>query len=148
MKIFDSRIGLYAAAINDDEEVANNLGLNIKKWKIICFVATSVMVTVAGWFAAHYFGTFAGVTYLQLPFMLKILLMVMIGGRGDIYGAIYGAYFVVILEKVLTVFGTANYILFPLILPILLFTLPEGLYGIYRMHRYREYYPTMRMRKR
>lgn len=148
VKIFDSRVGLYAAAINDDEEVANNLGLNIKKWKIICFVVTSMMVTVVGWFAAHYFGTFSGVTYLQLPFMLKILLMVMIGGRGDIYGAIYGAYFVVILEKVLTVFGTANYILFPLILAILLFTLPEGLYGIYRMHRYREYYPTIRMRKR
>jgi branched-chain amino acid transport system permease protein len=148
VKIFDSRVGLYAAAINDDEEVANNLGLNIKKWKIICFVVTSVMVTVAGWFAAHYFGTFAGVTFLQLPFMLKILLMVMVGGRGDIYGAIYGAYFVVILEKMLTVFGTANYILFPVILAILLFTLPEGLYGIYRMHRYREYYPTIRMRKR
>jgi branched-chain amino acid transport system permease protein len=147
-KILDSRVGLYAAAINDDEEVANNLGLNIKKWKIICFVVTSVMITIAGWFAAHYFGTFSGVTYLQLPFMLKILLMVMIGGRGDIYGAIYGAYFVVILEKVLTVFGLAHYILFPVILLILLFTLPEGLYGIYRRHRYREYYPTIRVRKR
>jgi len=148
VKVLDSRVGLYAAAINDDEEVANNLGLNIKKWKIVCFVATSVMITIAGWFTAHYFGTFSGVTYLQLPFMLKILLMVMIGGRGDIYGAIYGAYFVVILEKVLTLFGTINYILFPVILIILLFTLPEGLYGIYRMHRYREYYPTIRVRKR
>jgi len=147
-KVLTSRIGLFAAAINDDEEVANNLGLNIKRWKILCFVATSVMISVTGWFAAHYFGTFAGVTYLQLPFMLKILLMVMIGGRGDIYGAIYGAYFVVILEKLLTVFGTVHYILFPLILMILLFTLPEGLYGIYRRHRYREYYPTIRVRKR
>ncbi len=148
VKILDSRVGLYAAAINDDEEVASNLGLNIKKWKVICFVVTSVMITIAGWFAAHYFGTFAGATYLQLPFMLKILLMVMIGGRGDIYGTIYGAYFVVILEKILTLFGMINYILFPVILIILLFTLPEGLYGIYRTHRYREYYPTIRVRKR
>ena len=148
VKIFDSRVGLYSAAINDDEEVASNLGLNIRKWKIICFVATSTMIAISGWFAAHYFGTFAGVTYLQLPFMLKILLMVMIGGRGDIYGAIYGAYFIVILEKVLTIFGTINYILFPVILAILLFTLKEGLFGIYRKHRYREYYPTIRVRKR
>jgi branched-chain amino acid transport system permease protein len=148
VKIFDSRVGLYSAAINDDEEVANNLGLNIKKWKIICFVATSVMISMAGWFVAHYFGTFAGVTYLQLPFMLKILLIVMIGGRGDVYGAVYGAYFVVILEKVLTIFGTANYILFPVILMIMLYTLREGLYGIYRTHKYREYYPAIRVRKR
>jgi branched-chain amino acid transport system permease protein len=148
VKVFDSRIGLYSAAINDDEEVANNLGLNIKRWKIISFVITSTMVAVAGWFAAHYFGTFSGVTYLQLPFMLKILLMVMIGGRGDVYGAVYGAYFVVILEKALTVVGLAHYILFPLILLILLFALKEGIYGLYRMHRYREYYPTIRVRKR
>jgi len=148
VKVYDSRLGLYAAAINDDEEVASNLGLNIKKWKIVCFVVTSVMVAIVGWFAAHYFGTFSGITYLQLPFMLKILLICMVGGRGDVYGAIYGAYFVVILEKVLTVFGTVNYILFPVILAILLFTLPEGLYGIYRIHRYREYYPTIRVRKR
>ncbi len=146
-KVLSSRVGLYAAAINDDEEVADSLGLNIKKWKILAFVITSVMITMTGWFAAHYFGTFAGVTYLHLPFMLKILLMVMVGGRGDIYGAIYGAYFVVILEKVLTITGSVNYILFPLILMILLLTLREGLYGIYRKHRYREYYPTMRVRK-
>lgn len=146
-KVLSSRIGVYAAAINDDEDVAESLGLNIKRWKVIAFVATSVMVTLTGWFAAHYFGTFAGVTYLQLPFMLKILLMVIVGGRGDIYGAIYGAYFVVILEKLLTFTGTINYILFPLILMILLFALPEGIYGIYRRHRYREYYPTMRVRK-
>jgi branched-chain amino acid transport system permease protein len=147
-KVLTSRVGLCAAAINDDEEVANSLGLNIKKWKIICFVITSVMISVAGWLAAHYFGTFAGVTYLQLPFMLKILLMVMVGGRGDIYGSIYGAYFVVILEKMLTMVGIMHYILFPFILLMLLFLLPEGLYGIYRKHRYREYYPTMRVRKR
>jgi branched-chain amino acid transport system permease protein len=106
------------------------------------------MIAIVGWFAAHYFGTFSGITYLQLPFMLKILLIVMVGGRGDVYGSIYGAYFVVILEKVLTVFGTVNYILFPVILMILLFTLREGLYGIYRKHKYREYYPTIRVRKR
>jgi branched-chain amino acid transport system permease protein len=148
-KVLTSRVGVYAAAINDDEEVAANLGLNIKKSKQYCFVITSVMITITGWFAAHYFGTFAGVTYLKLPFMLKILLMVMIGGRGDIYGSVYGAYFIVILETTLTTFlGPINYVVFPFILIILLFTLPEGLYGIYRKHHYREYYPTVRIRKR
>ncbi|OPL14262.1 MAG: hypothetical protein AVO39_09315 [delta proteobacterium MLS_D] len=147
-KVMTSRVGVYTAAINDDEEVANNLGLNIKAWKVACFVITSVMITVVGWLAAHFYGTFAGVTFLPLSFMLKILLVVMIGGRGSVYGPIYGAYFVVLLEEALTVLGTVHYIVFPFILLILLFTLPEGLYGIYRKHRYREYYPTIRVRKR
>lgn len=147
-KILRSRIGLYAAAINDDEDVASTLGLNIKRWKIICFTITCTMVTITGWFMAHYFGTFAGVTYLPLVFMLKILLMVMVGGRGEVYGAIVGAYFIAVLEKGLTVVGSLHYVLFPLIMLILLFTLKEGLYGLYRKHKYREYYPTIRVRKR
>jgi branched-chain amino acid transport system permease protein len=147
-KIMRSRIGLYAAAINDDEDVAETCGLNINWWKITCFTITSMMIAITGWFAAHYYGTFAGTTYLQLPFMVKILLIVMIGGRGELYGAIFGAYFVAFLEQALTSLGPINYILFPLILLIMLFTLPEGLYGLYRRHKYREYYPTMRVRKR
>lgn len=147
-KTMRSRIGLYAAAINDDEDVAETCGLNINWWKITCFTLTSVMIAITGWFAAHYYGTFAGTTYLQLPFMLKILLIVMIGGRGELYGAIVGAYFIAFLEQAMTSLGPINYILFPLILLILLFTLPEGLYGLYRRHKYREYYPTMRVRKR
>jgi len=147
-KALRSRIGIYAAAINDDEDVANILGLNINKWKVICFVITSTMITVSGWFTAHYFGTFAGATYLPLTFMLKILLMVMVGGRGEIYGALVGAYFVIMLEKALAFMGPVNHVIFPLILLILLFTLPEGLYGLYRKHKNREYYPTIRVRKR
>lgn len=143
-----SRIGLFAAAINDEEEVAEVCGLNINFWKMLCFTITSVMIGIAGWFVAHHDGVFAGITYLPLTFMVKILLVVIIGGRGEIYGAVVGAYFIAILEKVLTLLGVVNYILFPLVLLILLFTLREGLYGLYRQHRYREYYPTMRVRKR
>ena len=89
---------MYAAAINDNENVANMLGLNINRYKIVTFTMTSVMIGIAGWFAAHYFGTFAGVTYLPLQFMLKVLLVVMIGGRGEIYGCVVGAYFIALLE--------------------------------------------------
>jgi len=148
-KVLRSRIGLYAAAINDDEDVASAMGVNINRWKIIAFTISCAMITTVGWFIAHYFGTFAGITYLPLVFMLKILLMVMIGGRGEIYGSIVGAYFVCSLEKGLTSFlGPIHYVLFPAILLILLWVLPEGLYGLYRKHAYREYYPTIRLRNR
>jgi branched-chain amino acid transport system permease protein len=147
-KIMRSRIGLYAAAINDDEVVAETCGLKIGRWKMICFVITSMMIAVGGWFFAHYYGTFAGTTYLPLNFMIKILLIVLIGGRGEIYGSIVGAYFVAFLEQALTALGPVHHIIFPLILLAMLFVLPEGLYGIYRRHKYREYYPTMRVRKR
>jgi len=43
--------------------------------------------------------------------------------------------------------GPIQPVIFPVILMILLFVLPEGLFGIYRKRRYREYLPTLHVRR-
>ena len=147
-KVLKSRYGLLMAAINDDEEVAHGIGININKIKIIAFIAASTMIGVIGWFYAHYFSSFAGITYLPLTFMLKILLVLMIGGRAQVFGCIVGGYFVAFLEMILIrTMGPIQPLLFPIILLILLFVLPEGLFGLYRKRRYREYMPTIHVRR-
>ena len=147
-KIFKSRYGLIMAAINDDEDVAHGIGVNINKVKIVSFVVAAGMIGVLGWFYAHYFSSFAGITYLPLTFMLKILLVMMIGGRAQIFGCIIGGYFVAFLEMVLIrTMGPIQPVIFPIILLVLLFVLPEGLFGLYRKRRYREYLPTLHVRR-
>jgi branched-chain amino acid transport system permease protein len=147
-KAIKSRYGLIMAAINDDEEVAHGIGVNINKVKIITFVAAASMIGVIGWFYAHYFSSFAGQTYLTFTFMLKVFLTMMIGGRTQIFGCIAGGYFVAFLEMIMIrTMGPIQPVLFPIILLILLFALPEGLFGIYRKRRYREYYPTIHVRR-
>jgi branched-chain amino acid transport system permease protein len=147
-KILRSRWGVLYGAINDNENAANMMGVNINKLKVTCYIASSVLVGIAGWFIAHYFGTFAGVTYLPFTMLIKVLLISMLGGRAQIYGVAAGAFFVVFLEDALRSLGAIHYWIFPIILLVFLFALPEGLWGIYRKHKYREYYPTMRVRKR
>jgi len=147
-KVLKSRYGLLMAAINDDEDVAHAIGININKIKIIAFIAASTMIGVIGWFYAHYFSSFAGITYLPLTFMLKILLVLMIGGRTQVFGCVVGGYFVAFLEMILIrTMGPIQPLLFPIILLILLFVLPEGLFGLYRKRRYREYMPTIHVRR-
>ncbi len=147
-KVLKSRYGLIMAAINDDEEVAHSIGVNINRVKIIAFVAASTMVGLIGWFYAHYFSSFAGITYLPLTFMLKILLVLMIGGRAQVFGCVVGGYFIAFLEMLMIRFmGPIQPLLFPIILLILLFILPEGLFGLYRKRRYREYLPTIHVRR-
>jgi branched-chain amino acid transport system permease protein len=147
-KVMNSRYGLIMATINDDEEVAHGIGVNINKIKILSFVASAGMIGVIGWFYAHYFSSFAGITYLPLTFMLKILLIMMIGGRAKIFGCVVGGYFVAFLETILIrTMGPIQPVIFPVILMILLFVLPEGLFGIYRKRRYREYLPTLHVRR-
>lgn len=147
-KVLKSRYGLIMASINDDEEVAHSIGININKVKIITFVAAATMVGFIGWFYAHYFSSFSGQTYLPLTFMLKVLLVLMIGGRAQIFGCVVGGYFIAFLEMLMIRFmGPIQPLLFPIILLILLFVLPEGLFGLYRKRRYREYLPTIHVRR-
>jgi branched-chain amino acid transport system permease protein len=147
-KVIKSRYGLIMATINDDEEVAHGIGVNINKVKIITFVAAAAMIGIIGWFYAHYFSSFAGQTYLTFTFMLKVFLTMMIGGRTQIFGCIVGGYFVAFLEMIMIrTMGPIQPVLFPIILLVLLFVLREGLFGIYRKRRYREYYPTIHVRR-
>ena len=147
-KVFRSKFAVSMSAINDDEEVAEAMGVNVKKIKVISFVIPAVMLAVLGWFYAHYYGTFSGITYLPLTFMLKIFMVNMIGGRVQIYGNVVGGYFIAFLELALSwVVGDLSSVLFPIILLVLLLTLPEGLLGLYRKRRYREYLPTLHVRR-
>jgi hypothetical protein len=61
---------------------------------------------------------------------------------------VVGGYFVAFLETFLIrTMGPLQAVVFPVILLILLFTLPEGLFGLYRKRRYREYFPTIHVRR-
>jgi branched-chain amino acid transport system permease protein len=147
-KILKSRYGLIMATINDDEEVAHGIGVNINRVKIIAFIFPAGMIGIVGWFFAHYFGTFAGITYLPLNFMVKVLLVIFIGGRAQVFGCVAGGYFIAFSEMILiATLGEIQPFVFPVILLILLFALPEGLFGIYRKRRYREYLPTLHVRR-
>lgn len=147
-KVIHSRYGIMMSTINDDEEVAEAVGINIRKVKIITFVISAGMIGVSGWLTAHYFGSFAGISYLPLTFMMKILLVLIIGGRAQIQGCIVGAYFVAFLEMVLSrTLGPIQPVVFPVILFILLLALPEGLFGIFRRRHYGEYMPTLHVRR-
>jgi len=107
-----------------------------------------MMIAIIGWFYAHYYGTFAGITFLPLTFMLKILMVIMIGGRIQIYGNVIGGYFIAFLELLLIrTAGDMSPVLFPIILLVLLLTLREGLFGLYRKRHYREYMPTLHVRR-
>ncbi len=148
-KIARSRFGVNLAAINENEDVARMMGVNVDRYKIFYYVFPSVLTGIVGWFIVHTFRTFAGVTYLPLDFMIKILIITIIGGRAFVYGAVPGAYLISIVEDSLRSLGPINYVLFPLVLIIAIIILPrgEGLWGLYHKHHHRDYFPTLHVRR-
>lgn len=148
-KIGRSRYGVTLAAINEDEDVARMMGVNVSRNKVFYYVFPSVLIGIVGWFIVHTFRTFAGVTYLPLDYMLKILIIILIGGRAYSYGAIWGAYFVAMLEEIITPLGPVNYVVFPVVLVAAIVLLPrgEGLFGLYHKRHHRDYFPQLKVRR-
>ncbi|HDR16469.1 MAG TPA: branched-chain amino acid ABC transporter permease [Desulfobacteraceae bacterium] len=148
-KIGRSRFGVSLAAINENEDVARMMGINVSKYKVFYYVLPSILTGVVGWFIVHTFRSFAGITYLPLEFMLKILFIVIIGGRAFVYGAVPGAYAVAMLEEGLRGLGHVSHWIFPLALIALIYILPrgEGLWGLYHKRHPRDYFPKLHVRR-
>ncbi|MCX8137319.1 branched-chain amino acid ABC transporter permease [Pyrobaculum aerophilum] len=148
-KILRSKYGLMMGVLNEDEEIANMYGINTNLIKVIIFIVTSGMISVAGWFLAHYYMSFTGVLYLSPEFLTLTLMAAVLGGKGAVYGAVIGSYFVVGLREFTRMWlGGYSTIVFYASVLMLLLVLPEGLWGLYRKRRYREYVPTIKVRRK
>jgi branched-chain amino acid transport system permease protein len=148
-KIFRSRWGFMLGVINEDEDVAASFGIETKKIKVTIFTLTSGVMGISGWLIAHYYGSFAGTLWLDPWLLIFILLSSVIGGKSAIYGSVLGAYFVVLARDMLRPFigGLALLGLYAVLLAAL-YLLPEGLWGLYRKPRYREYVPRIYVRRK
>ncbi|MGP3667737.1 MAG: branched-chain amino acid ABC transporter permease [Candidatus Bathyarchaeota archaeon] len=148
-KLLRSRWGFILGVINEDEDVASSFGLSVGKFKMAIFTVTSGIMGISGWFIAHYYGSFTGTVWLEPWMLIFILLSSVLGGKAAIYGAVMGAYFIVLLREVLRNYlGEAALLALYTILLVLLYLLPEGLWGLYRKKRYREYVPSIRIRRK
>lgn len=147
-RVMRSRYGFMMGVINEDEDVALSYGIDVAKIKVITFTMTSGAIAVSGWFLAHYQGSFTGPVWLQPSFLILILLTTTLGGKGAVYGVIASAYFIATLREVTrTTFGELSVVVLFIILLVLLYALPEGFWGLYRKRRYREYVPSIRIRR-
>lgn len=148
-RVLRSRYGFLMGVINEDEDVAAAYGIEVNKIKVVVFTFTSGAMAVAGWFLAHYQGSFTGPAWLTPSFLILVLLTTTLGGKGAIYGVVISGYVIAMLREVTrTTFGELSTVALFLILLILLYLLREGFWGLYRKRRYREYEPSIRIRRK
>ncbi len=95
--ILRSSIGYKFRAIRDDEVLAESVGIDIVKYKILSFVISSFFAGLAGAAIVHYRITI-GPDLFDIPLMLLIILAAVIGGLGTLYGPVLGG-FLIFLAK-------------------------------------------------
>ena len=88
--IVNSRTGRTFLAIKGDSIAAEAMGINLFRYKLLCFSISALIAGVAGAFYAHYM-SFIDPTSFAGAVSTRILSMTILGGLGSIPGSIFGA---------------------------------------------------------
>lgn len=145
LNLLRANTGRAWRAIHGREAVAEALGINVPAYKVLAFVISSTLTSVAGCLFAYYRG-FVSAEAFSLFLTIQYVAMVIIGGLGSILGAVLGAVFVTLfpylIEWLINVLPTpaswanqvfaVNYAAFGLVMILFLVFEPQGLVGIWR----------------
>ena len=86
-----SRIGRAWVAIREDETAAQMMGVNTVRSKLLAFALGASFAGVAGSFQASYLGATTS-DFFEFSTSILVLIMVILGGIGNIWGVIVGAF--------------------------------------------------------
>ena len=145
INLLRSRSGRAWRALHARETVAEALGINVAGYKLLVFVISSSMTSVAGCLFAYYRG-FVSIEAFDLFLSIQYVAMIIIGGMGSLLGALLGAVFVTLfpylieallaqlpnVQKLAGDIFAVNYASFGLVMILFLIFEPLGLVGIWR----------------
>jgi branched-chain amino acid transport system permease protein len=95
-----SRLGLAWRAVRDDEIGAMTLGYPVAALKTVAFMIASSMVVLAGALYASFIGYIDPPTF-ELPLVILVIAMVVVGGSGTILGPVVGALLLIALPDMI-----------------------------------------------
>lgn len=123
-----SRLGMAWQAVRDDEVLARAIGLNTTASKLAAFVIASALAGAAGVLVAHHI---RGVTPDDFTVLTSatIVAMVVVGGRGTIWGPLLGAAVFTALPEVLGFAADYKLIIYGLLMIVMVIVMPQGVYG-------------------
>lgn len=127
-----SRVGRAWAAMREDEDVAEAVGVDTVKAKLTAFITGAVIASFAGaLFAAKVGSVFT--TSFDIIVSIVILVIVIVGGMGNILGVLVGAFVLIGVlggpnqPGLLQEFGEYKLLMYGALLVFMMLRRPEGL---------------------
>ncbi|MBI3316031.1 MAG: branched-chain amino acid ABC transporter permease [Candidatus Omnitrophica bacterium] len=128
LRLSDSKFGRALVAIREDELAASCMGIPTLKVKLYAFGVSSFIAGIAGCvFAAKQ----TIITPDSFDFVLSVLIlaMVVLGGLGNLWGAVLGAAVLGTLPELLREFADYRMLVFGLIMILMMIFRPQGILG-------------------
>jgi branched-chain amino acid transport system permease protein len=124
--IVRSRVGRALRAIHTSEIAAASLGIDIRGYKLVVFVISAMIASIAGSLFAHVMN-FISPSSFGFNVSIVLVTMVVVGGMASIWGSIFGASVLTLLPLSLSFFEQFDIIVYGAILMVIMIVMPEGL---------------------
>lgn len=97
-RLRESRVGRAWMAIRDDEIAASTMGINLTRFKLLAFGMGAGFAGIAGTYYVAKLQT-ATPDMFGFPVSVMILVMVVLGGLGSVWGVVFGAVLLQLLQS-------------------------------------------------
>jgi branched-chain amino acid transport system permease protein len=126
--MINSRVGRALLSVRENEVLAETMGVNAFKYRMIAFAIGAFFAGIAGSFTAHYI-TFVGPEFTDFYYITMLLIMVILGGSGTIHGVFLGAIVFTFVPEYLRITPEFRDVVYGFILLLTILFMPDGIGG-------------------
>jgi branched-chain amino acid transport system permease protein len=123
------RFGMACSAIREYDNLAESLGVNIMRHKMIAFLLACILASLAGSFYAHYM-TYISPDFFTFNESMLFLLMVVIGGSDSTTGVIIGVVLLTLISEFAREAARFEPIIYGAALVLILLFFPGGIWSL------------------
>lgn len=128
--ILSSDIGRAFKALREDPLAAAATGIDVRKYKVIAFIISALYAGCAGSLLAHMTPGFIHPNSYTIMEMVTLLLMIVFGGIGHIWGGVIGAILVTIIHDFTRDYYQYQMLLFGGVIVLTVLYMPKGIGGL------------------
>ncbi len=121
-------LGMAFEAVAEDEDVAESIGIDVRKYKVLAFSIGAMYGGIAGALLAH-FKHYVVYSDFEFIYSIMILTMSIVGGMDTVYGAVAGAAIVILLPEAIRPLMEYRMVMYSLLILFMLLAMPTGLFG-------------------
>lgn len=126
LRIVKSKWGREFLAVRDNIDALDSLGLDVKKIKIRAFILCAVYTSVAGVLYVGFYRYMNSSTYTP-GLSFNFVIMLLLGGIGNVIGNFIGAIIVVLLPELLRFLGDYYHLVFYTFCLVVAMFFPRGI---------------------
>jgi branched-chain amino acid transport system permease protein len=124
------RFGRALLSLQADEIASSSVGVRVYRAKVMAFVVAAVTCGIAGALVAQQ-NQYINSDFITFHLSIFILLLVLFGGAGSMYGPLVGAVLLTLIDALLARWPSAQHFLYGFLLLFALYVMPGGVVGLF-----------------